>query len=51
MPNGVTYYGNELAAENGAFGGAFYKFVRVACCCMDAGLLIMNWSGAAVRVR
>jgi hypothetical protein len=27
LPNGVTYYGNELAAGNGAAGGAYYKFV------------------------
>ena len=27
LPNGVTYYGNELAASNGAPGGAYYKFV------------------------
>jgi Alkaline phosphatase PhoX len=27
LPNGVTYYGNELAAEGGAPGGAYYKFV------------------------
>src|SRR5262245_42649798 len=27
LPNGVTYYGNELAASNGAAGGAYYKFV------------------------
>jgi hypothetical protein len=27
LPNGVTYYGNELAAGNGAPGGAYYKFV------------------------
>ena len=27
LPNGVTYYGNELAPTNGAAGGAFYKFV------------------------
>jgi hypothetical protein len=27
MPNGVTYYGNELSANAGAAGGAYYKFV------------------------
>ena len=27
LPNGVTYYGNELAANAGAPGGAYYKFV------------------------
>jgi hypothetical protein len=27
LPNGVTYYGNELAASNGTPGGAYYKFV------------------------
>jgi hypothetical protein len=27
LPNGVTYYGNELAASGGAAGGAYYKFV------------------------
>ena len=27
LPNGVTYYGNELAAMSGAPGGAYYKFV------------------------
>ena len=27
LPNGVTYYGNELAAEAGEPGGAYYKFV------------------------
>jgi uncharacterized protein DUF839 len=27
LPNGVTYYGDELAAGNGAAGGAYYKFV------------------------
>ena len=27
LPNGVTYYGNELSANNGAPGGAYYKFV------------------------
>jgi hypothetical protein len=27
LPNGVTYYGNELAASNGAAAGAYYKFV------------------------
>lgn len=27
LPNGVTYYGNELAASNGNPGGTYYKFV------------------------
>jgi hypothetical protein len=27
LPNGVTYYGDELSANNGAAGGAYYKFV------------------------
>jgi hypothetical protein len=27
LPNGVTYYGNELSANAGARGGAYYKFV------------------------
>ena len=27
LPNGVTYYGDELAAGNGTAGGAYYKFV------------------------
>jgi hypothetical protein len=27
LPNGVTYYGDELSAGNGAPGGSFYKFV------------------------
>jgi Alkaline phosphatase PhoX len=27
LPNGVTYYGNELSANTGAPGGAYYKFV------------------------
>jgi hypothetical protein len=27
LPNGVTYYGNELSASNGAPGGGYYKFV------------------------
>jgi hypothetical protein len=27
FPNGVTYYGNELSANNGADAGAYYKFV------------------------
>jgi hypothetical protein len=27
LPNGVTYYGNELAAISGAAAGAYYKFV------------------------
>ena len=27
LPNGVTYYGNELAPTAGAAGGAYYKFV------------------------
>src|SRR5262249_29404178 len=27
LPNGVTYYGNELSANGGAPAGAFYKFV------------------------
>jgi hypothetical protein len=27
LPNGVTYYGDELSAANGAAGGAYYKFV------------------------
>ena len=27
LPNGVTYYGDELSASNGAAGGAYYKFV------------------------
>ncbi|MEY2444743.1 MAG: hypothetical protein QOE00_1323 [Ilumatobacteraceae bacterium] len=27
LPNGVTYYGDELAASNGVPGGAYYKFV------------------------
>jgi hypothetical protein len=27
LPSGVTYYGDELAASNGAAGGAYYKFV------------------------
>ena len=27
LPNGVTYYGDELSSSNGAAGGAYYKFV------------------------
>jgi secreted PhoX family phosphatase len=27
LPNGVTYYGDELSASGGAAGGAYYKFV------------------------
>ncbi|MCU1501214.1 MAG: hypothetical protein JWM12_568 [Ilumatobacteraceae bacterium] len=27
LPNGVSYYGDELSASNGAPGGAYYKFV------------------------
>jgi hypothetical protein len=27
LPNGVTYYGDELGPSNGAPGGAYYKFV------------------------
>jgi hypothetical protein len=27
LPNGVTYYGNELSANAGAAGGAYYKFI------------------------
>jgi secreted PhoX family phosphatase len=27
LPNGVTYYGDELSSSNGAPGGSFYKFV------------------------
>ena len=27
LPNGVTYYGDELSASNGAPAGAYYKFV------------------------
>ncbi len=27
LANGVTYYGDELSASNGAPGGAYYKFV------------------------
>ena len=27
LPNGVTYYGDELSANGGAAGGAYYKFV------------------------
>jgi secreted PhoX family phosphatase len=27
LPNGVTYYGDELAPGNGGPGGSFYKFV------------------------
>jgi hypothetical protein len=27
LPNGVTYYGNELSPNAGAAGGAYYKFV------------------------
>ena len=27
LPNGVTYYGDELSAGSGAPGGAYYKFV------------------------
>ena len=27
LPNGVTYYGDELSAGGGAAGGAYYKFV------------------------
>lgn len=27
LPNGVTYYGDELSASNGAPGGAYFKFV------------------------
>ena len=30
LPNGVTYYGDELAASNGAPGGSIYKFVPSA---------------------
>src|SRR5262249_37777413 len=27
LPNGVTYYGDELSASNGAAAGSYYKFV------------------------
>ena len=27
LPTGVTYYGDELSASNGAPGGAYYKFI------------------------
>ena len=27
LPNGVTYYGDELGPSNGTPGGAFYKFI------------------------
>ncbi len=27
LPNGVTYFGDELSSSNGAPGGAYYKFV------------------------
>jgi hypothetical protein len=27
LPNGVTYYGDELSSGSGAAGGAYYKFV------------------------
>lgn len=27
LPNGVTYYGDELAPSGGAHGGSYYKFV------------------------
>lgn len=27
LPNGVTYYGDELSANGGAAGGAYFKFV------------------------
>ena len=27
LPNGVTYYGDELSPSNGAIGGSYYKFV------------------------
>ena len=40
LPNGVTYYGNELAAEHGAPGGAYYKFVPTT-----------PWTPAARRSR
>jgi hypothetical protein len=30
LPNGVTYFGDELSASNGAPGGAYYKFVPTA---------------------
>ncbi len=36
LPNGVTYYGNELAAISGAPGGAYYKFVPTT-----------HWAGGA----
>jgi hypothetical protein len=36
LPNGVTYYGDELSASNGAPGGAYYKFVPAT-----------PWAGAA----
>jgi hypothetical protein len=36
LPNGVTYYGNELSANSGAAGGAYYKFVPA-----------QPWSGSA----
>jgi hypothetical protein len=36
LPNGVTYYGDELSASNGAAGGAYYKFVPTT-----------PWAGAA----
>jgi hypothetical protein len=32
LPNGVTYYGNELAPTAGAAGGAYYKFVPTHPC-------------------
>lgn len=30
LPNGVVYYGDELAPSNGAHGGSYYKFVPTA---------------------
>jgi hypothetical protein len=36
LPNGVTYYGDELSASNGAAGGAYYKFVPTT-----------SWAGGA----
>ena len=36
LPNGVTYYGDELSSSNGAPGGAYYKFVPTT-----------PWTGAA----
>ena len=44
LPNGVTYYGDELSASNGAPGGAYYKFIPSTPCPGGAAITSLSQS-------